>query len=392
MFGRAGHEEDRQSSSCNIMSSSPPLEGTEEELKPKVNDGLSSKSHPTAASSTTSLRMEESLLFALAQPLEIPRAHLTVGLANWLHLHKDFQILLKHRRLPNKGWSDLHIQQVLLGLSSLDTNAKATPPWWCGVGEREGRCYSSLVQNRHYGLCHGIGRSGDLKEAQPKAVGSTLLAKLTVCLTLDAVRRGSGLNAQSAAKHGILLPLCTGMSMSLILQSLKQQPQPRPPDNGTEEDRNETNLPRKNVVLWSRIDQKSCFKAIATAGLECVVVPTRQSNTNNDQVETDLDAMQGAMATYRNRIVAVVTTTSCFAPRVADSIDCVAKLCQEHGLPHVINHAYGLQCAATNKLVNRACAVGRVDAIVCSTDKNFLVPVGMNDTKKKLPVACCAVL
>jgi arylsulfatase len=47
-----------------------------------------------------------------------------------------------------------------------------------------------------------------------------------------------------------------------------------------------------------------------------------------------------------------------------------------HDVAHVINNAYGLQCKKTSKLINRACAVGRVDAVVCSTDKNFLVPVG----------------
>jgi len=42
----------------------------------------------------------------------------------------------------------------------------------------------------------------------------------------------------------------------------------------------------------------------------------------------------------------------------------------------VVNNAYGLQCEGTCRLINRACVVGRVDAMVCSTDKNFLVPVG----------------
>ena len=45
-------------------------------------------------------------------------------------------------------------------------------------------------------------------------------------------------------------------------------------------------------------------------------------------------------------------------------------------MSHVINHAYELQCKLMNKLVNRVCRIGRVDAVVCSTDKNFLVPVG----------------
>ena len=65
---------------------------------------------------------------------------------------------------------------------------------WTGAGEREGRIYSPLVSQRHYGLGHGIGRSGDVMEAQPKAVGSSALLRLTLRLVLDAVRRGAGLN------------------------------------------------------------------------------------------------------------------------------------------------------------------------------------------------------
>jgi O-phospho-L-seryl-tRNASec:L-selenocysteinyl-tRNA synthase len=168
---------------------------------------------------------------------------------------------------------------------------------------------------------------------------------------LDAIRRGSGL--EGPAKHGILLPMCTGMSMSLVLSALR---------HGS-----------KDVVLWSRIDQKSCFKAVQTAGLKCVVVPTR---IERDEVVTDLDAMESLLNEYEGRVLSVITTSSCFAPRVPDQVDKVAKLCAQYGVGHVINNAYGLQCKKTCKLINRACAVGRVDAVVCSTDKNFLVPVG----------------
>jgi O-phospho-L-seryl-tRNASec:L-selenocysteinyl-tRNA synthase len=31
-----------------------------------------------------------------------------------------------------------------------------------GVGEREGRVYSGIVFRRHFGLSHGIGRSGEI--------------------------------------------------------------------------------------------------------------------------------------------------------------------------------------------------------------------------------------
>ena len=37
-----------------------------------------------------------------------------------------------------------------------------------GVGEREARVASRLVATRHYGLAHGIGRSGDIAAEQPK--------------------------------------------------------------------------------------------------------------------------------------------------------------------------------------------------------------------------------
>ena len=54
----------------------------------------------------------------------------------------------------------------------------------------------------------------------------------------------------------------------------------------------------------------------------------------------------------------------------------VAKLCAQHGVPHVINNAYGVQSAPLRARIDCACRAGRVDAIVQSTDKNFMVPVG----------------
>lgn len=67
---------------------------------------------------------------------------------------------------------------------------------------------------------------------------------------------------------------------------------------------------------------------------------------------------------------------SCFAPRRPDQIDKIAVLCQTYGIPHVINNAYGVQSKSICSLVNRAMVLGRVDYIVSSLDKNFMVPVG----------------
>jgi O-phospho-L-seryl-tRNASec:L-selenocysteinyl-tRNA synthase len=313
------------------------------------------------------------------QTLGIPKTHATVGISNLIATNKQYRSLFINRRLPEHGWSDVQIQNLLFLMAILDTNNKTLATGgggdegetrWCGVGEREGRVYSSLVSQRHFGLSHGMGRSGDITEPQPKAVGSSALVKLALLLALDALRRGSGLNAKGPAAHGILLPLCTGMSLSLVLSSFRTTATP------TSDASNDTTAQQKNVVLWSRIDQKSCFKAISSAGLVCVVVPTK---LQGDEVVTDIEAMEAALKHHGDRVLAVITTASCFAPRVPDAVDKVAKLCDTANVYHVINNAYGLQCAQTSKLINRACVVGRVDAIVCSTDKNFLVPVGKID-------------
>lgn len=295
----------------------------------------------------------------------------------------------------------MQVQRLLLELSVLDTNCEETVKTqfnspsrgfahrWTGAGEREGRIYSTLVSARHYGLGHGIGRSGDVMEAQPKAVGSSALLRLTLRLVLDAVRRGAGLNgsvgkgdaSSGPAAFGTLLPVCTGMSMALVLSGLRDRA--RSFDTKVCHRENDDAIPERNIVLWSRIDQKSCFKAILSAGLKCIVLPTKK-NPDTDEVSTDLDALHEALIAHGNRVLAVLTTTSCFCPRVPDEVDKAAKLILNFnkdqpggaGVSHVINHAYGLQCQATNKLLNRACTIGRVDAIICSTDKNFLVPVG----------------
>lgn len=308
----------------------------------------------------------------------LPQSPLNQGISNLIAQNKSFASLLQHKRLPEVGWDDLTIQSFLLWLRQLDTNStprtetssqydpnlissSSSSSRWCGVGEREGRVYSQLVANRHFGLSHGMGRSGDIAEVQPKAIGSSILVQLTTCLALDAMRRGAGLTLEST-RFGLLLPLCTGMSMALVLSAVSSSLSSLNDDNST-----------RNIVLWSRIDQKSCLKAITTAGLTCVVIPTK---VQQDEVVCDLDAMDALMKQYEAKIVAVVSTTSCFAPRIPDPIDDIAKLCLRANIPHIINNAYGLQCRQICKQLHRACVVGRVDAIICSMDKNFMVPVG----------------
>jgi O-phospho-L-seryl-tRNASec:L-selenocysteinyl-tRNA synthase len=220
-----------------------------------------------------------------------------------------------------------------------------------GMGEREGRVFSSLVSRRHFHLSHGIGRSGDLEEVQPKAAGSSILYKLCSNLCLNALH----VCHLTLVKKCLVLPLATGMSIAMCLLALKEE--------------------RKSAkyIIWSRIDQKSCFKSILTAGFVPLIVDTIQID---DRLCTDNAKIQELMQQYGEEVLCIFTTTSCFAPRSPDSVDVIAKLCQQFNIPHIINNAYGLQCDRISKLLNRAMTIGRVDYIISSTDKNFMVPVG----------------
>eukprot|EP00798_Chlamydomonas_sp_ICE-L_P014522 gene14522-20553_t len=96
-----------------------------------------------------------------------------------------------------------------------------------------------------------------------------------------------------------------------------------------------------------------------------------------DEPRTDLEAISQKLDELgADNVACVVTTTSCFAPRSSDDIVGVAKLCARTGVAHIINNAYGVQSAALCKEITSAWRKGRVDAVVQSTDKNFMVPVG----------------
>ena len=98
-----------------------------------------------------------------------------------------------------------------------------------GVGEREARVASVLVARRHWGLAHGIGRSGDIAAEQPKAAGSSLLAKLTHLLAADALELAGMKEVGSA----LVVPLATGMAITSALLALRGM---RPPTARFEEE------------------------------------------------------------------------------------------------------------------------------------------------------------
>ncbi|GBG31312.1 O-phosphoseryl-tRNASec selenium transferase [Hondaea fermentalgiana] len=263
--------------------------------------------------------------------------------------------LVEHRKLPAQGWDAQTLEWFLAETALLDSNNFVGN---VGAGEREGRVACDLVRRRHFGLAHGIGRSGDVGAVQPKAAGSSLIYKLTVELVRDLVRRVLGMRHLRGV---LVVPMATGMGLALVLQCLRHK---RVKEDGA--------TPR--YVVWPRIDQATCLKCIQTAGFEPIVVPNKR---DGDVVCTDLEAIERAIDEHgAENVLGVLSTTSCFAPRVPDDVEGIARICAARGVAHVINNAYGLQCSKCCHYVDEACRVGRVDAVVQSTDKNLMVPVG----------------
>ncbi len=123
-------------------------------------------------------------------------------------------------------------------------------------------------------------------------------------------------------------------------------------------------------MLWLRVDQKSCLKAITVAGLDPIVI---ESKWQGDELVSDLAAIERAINLHEpQNILAIISCVSCFAPRAPDSVVGIGRLAQKHGgIPHLINGAYAAFSPAARNAVNNA----HFDLLVLSLDKNFMVPV-----------------
>ncbi|XP_064630188.1 O-phosphoseryl-tRNA(Sec) selenium transferase-like isoform X2 [Lineus longissimus] len=253
------------------------------------------------------------------------------------------------RKWPEEGWDEATIEMLLQELSMMDSN---NFPGNCGIGEREARFASSLVARRHFRLGHGIGRSGDITAIQPKAAGSSLIMKITNSMVLDLLKV-TGIPSVAAC---FVVPMATGMSLVLCFLTLRLQ------------------RPGAKYILWPRIDQKSCFKSMITAGFEPVVI---ENILEGDELRTDMAALEAKVEELgAENILCVMSTTSCFAPRAPDRLVDIAKCCAKNDIPHVLNNAYGIQSSSITHQIQQAHKHGRLDVFVQSTDKNLLVPVG----------------
>lgn len=279
----------------------------------------------------------------------LPGSYVDQGQDSKKNREKKVRLLLEKKKLPEEGWDEADIEMLLSELSRMDSNNFHGN---CGAGEREGRVLSGIVARRHFRLAHGIGRSGDITAIQPKAAGSSILSVMTNAMALDAIRF-AGIKSTKAC---FVVPMATGMSLVLCFLTLREL------------------RPGGKYIIWSRIDQKSCFKAILTAGFQPIVIENR---LEGDELRTDIEAIKTKVAEFgAENILCIYTTTSCFAPRTPDRLEEVAKICQTNDIPHIVNNAYGLQMSKCCHLIQEAARTGRVDAFVQSTDKNFMVPVG----------------
>lgn len=240
--------------------------------------------------------------------------------------------LLSSQQLPKRGLSDLEINFVLTSLAASDFNNFAV----VGAGEREGRIVNNLVYQRNYGFAHGVGRSGNLLDDQPKAPGSNVLHRIALGFAKSALRLAGFTGVQKC----LILPLATGMSVGFCIQALR--------------------LAEKRI-LWLRCDQKSVPKALE------LVAPGRWDALDCERAESDyFDVLRRAhisTESKQNKTVfsmrsslskiedvlktgnysAVVSTTSCFAPREPDQVLQIQALCDKYGCTQVVNNAYGVQ-------------------------------------------------
>ena len=281
---------------------------------------------------------------------QIPQNMLNRGQLVFNNFLKPLQNLFEQKIVPQKAWSDDQIEFLLKTLSNMDTDKddKASR-----VGEREARIASDIHLKTSAGFCHGIGRSGFLTAPQPKAPGGSIMYELSNYLALNFLKKFGIPNIKKA----IVVPLCTGMSLALCLGALRP-------------DWNNDQLQNKRTVLVPQIDHNALIKAFDLVGVKKKVVKGRKFG---DAVRISIEDIE---ANLDDDCFAIISLTSFFPPREHDDIKEISKFAKNHDLVHIVINAYGVQSPEWMKLIRIGIDAGRIDAIIQSTDKNVLTPIG----------------
>lgn len=293
--------------------------------------------------------MFEKKIKELLQDSKIPENILKRGqivLENWL---KPIKNLLEQKKVPEEPWEDEQINFLLKLLSQMDTDKDLSA---ARVGEREARISTPLLNLYSAGFCHGIGRSGELSAPQPKAPGGSIMYDLANHLAKYTMKKFGLPNINDA----LVVPMATGMCLSLCLAGLRP------------EWKNNT-LHKRNVIM-PRLDHNSILKGIKYTGAVPKII---EGEVFEDAVRIPTDRIS---AKIDKDTFSILSFTSFFPPRETDDIKEIAKLAQDKEIVHIVVNAYGVQSEEWMKIIRSAIDAGRVDAIIQSTDKNFLTPVG----------------
>jgi O-phospho-L-seryl-tRNASec:L-selenocysteinyl-tRNA synthase len=324
----------------------------------------------------------------LLKKTKIPENIIKRGLVSLGSFLKPMEDLLNQLKPPENGWRDDQIKFFLEILAHMDSN---NDPSSFQIGEREGRISTPLLYDLTAGFIHGVGRSGNIKAPQPKATGGSIVNNITDRLVTFFLKEMGLENIRGS----IVVPLSTGMSLMLAIKGIVNKYKL---DLNTDQ----------NEIIFPRIDHKSPIKAIDLTGKIRITVDTitgheyiadlssklEKSKIKEYQIDVlkmyqaelefvrkfGLDSVYVPVGNIKEKInkktLAIVSTTTFFPPRAPDNVKEIAKIAKKHNLIHIINNAYGVQSRNIMKLIRGAIDAGRVDAIIQSTDKNFLTPIG----------------
>ncbi|AEF96814.1 O-phosphoseryl-tRNA(Sec) selenium transferase [Methanotorris igneus] len=254
--------------------------------------------------------------------------------------------IFNQRKIPKEGLDDDKIKLLLKILSLMDTDKD---PKVIQIGEREARIASKIQNELVGGFCHGIGRSGNLIDAQPKAPGASIMYALTNKI-LESFLKNLGLKV-----NAIATPVATGMSLALCLSAARKKY-------------------HSNVVIYPYASHKSPIKATSFIGMRMRLVETK---LYGDAVRVDVSDIEDAIKKEikENNNPCVLSTLTFFPPRESDDIVEISKICEEFSIPHIINGAYAIQNNFYIDKLKKAFK-HRVDAVVSSSDKNLFTPIG----------------
>ena len=208
--------------------------------------------------------LDRNKILEMLEKFPIPTNMIRRGMVGLQSFVKPMEIVLTQKKPPEIGWSDTQIQFFLEILANLDSNHD---PEAFQIGEREARISTPLLHDYTAGFIHGVGRSGNLKAPQPKAVGGSVLNSLSDSFALYTLKKAG----MKGLKGAMVVPMGTGMSLMLAICGIMHQ---------------FSEMKTKTQLIFPRMDHKSPIKAIELTGLENITVESSYGKTILDNYKS----------------------------------------------------------------------------------------------------------